>query len=272
MSIEAAAWALNVPIGGNAKVILVGLGSHADADFEEARPSVETLARYAHCDRRTVQRHLRALEADGWIEQTGTHALKGRRDRSVAVYRLTGRSSAAPSHGATSVVERGGTDDAHGATVVPPEPSIGNVQELSGSLERAGAAVKKVTYNGKVVPSLIVRGAEELLRNFNEATGRSLGGRTADGGASPALRQIIGAMLARPQVRPDSWAEGIRRTVENPPAWMAGQTVQIGHVFGERAAEWALSNNGKVAERAAKDPAKQQRVDRFMDVLQRYAA
>lgn len=162
-------------------------------------------------------------------------------------------------------------DHARGASTPPPtrsttESLLPSGQEGEGALER----VKPVTYNRRRVPPPIVEGAEELLKDFNEATGRSLGARGADGNASPPLRQIIGAMLARPEVGPDVWAEGIRNTVTNPPGWVGDRVVQIGDVFGDRAAEWAFSNKGKVAARTAKDPAKQKRVDNFMEILSRH--
>lgn len=126
MSVEAFSWALNAPIGGTAKILLLGIANHATAQFDEARPAVETLARYANCDRRTAQRNLRKLEEDGWIEKTGVHALADRPDRSINVYRLcTGRQNAAPlPDGAASETERGGTGVPNGAAPMPPEPSV----------------------------------------------------------------------------------------------------------------------------------------------------
>jgi hypothetical protein len=44
MSVEAMAWALRVPIGGSAKVVLLGLANHADPDGGQAWPCVDTLA------------------------------------------------------------------------------------------------------------------------------------------------------------------------------------------------------------------------------------
>lgn len=118
MSVEAMSWALRVPIGGSAKVVLLGIANHAGADFGNARPSVETLGRYAHCDRRTVQRKLRQLERAGWIEQTGVYPLADRPDRAVSVWRCTGRHIDAPQDA------RGGIGVPNGAARVPPEPSL----------------------------------------------------------------------------------------------------------------------------------------------------
>lgn len=141
MSVEALGWALHVPVGGNAKVILLGLANHAHPDGSNARPMVETLAGYAHCDRRSVQRNLRKLEQQGWIRQTGVHLVGGRSDRAVAVYQLAlgaGRQNAAPSDGgATPTAARGDAGDANGATLAPPEPSKGTVK---GTVEAARAS------------------------------------------------------------------------------------------------------------------------------------
>lgn len=71
MSIEAVHWALDVPVSGNAKVILIGVANHAKPDGTGSYPSLDTLAEYAFCDRATVRRNLRKLEADGWVLRTG---------------------------------------------------------------------------------------------------------------------------------------------------------------------------------------------------------
>lgn len=139
MSIEAVNWALTAPLKGTLKILLIGIANHATAEFDGARPKVETLGRYAGgCDRRTVQRNLRILEAEGWISATGEYLVNGRADRAVTIYRVNpGRQNAAPygaarggtddaSHGAANG-SRGGTGDANGAAPTPPEPSFKEV-------------------------------------------------------------------------------------------------------------------------------------------------
>ena len=71
MSVEAVTWALSVPVGGSAKVVLIGLANHAHPDGREAYPSLDTLAGYAHCDRATARRKVRQLQGLGWIEEDG---------------------------------------------------------------------------------------------------------------------------------------------------------------------------------------------------------
>lgn len=69
MSIEVAGLALRARtgLGTQAKLVLIGLADHARADGTEARPGVKTLAQYAECSERTVQRHLTALVREGII-------------------------------------------------------------------------------------------------------------------------------------------------------------------------------------------------------------
>lgn len=49
-------------------LILVALADYTSDDTRECWPKVETIARRARCDRRTVQRRLRGLEAMGLID------------------------------------------------------------------------------------------------------------------------------------------------------------------------------------------------------------
>jgi len=50
------------------KFVLLALCEKADNDGKNAFPSVDTLARYAECSDRTVQRALRALRTKGYIQ------------------------------------------------------------------------------------------------------------------------------------------------------------------------------------------------------------
>lgn len=67
MSIEAMSWALEQPVSGTKKVVLIGISSHADKFGANAWPSVSTLAGYAYVSTRAVQQAIAELEADGYL-------------------------------------------------------------------------------------------------------------------------------------------------------------------------------------------------------------
>lgn len=80
MSSEALSWALEQPLGGAKKIVLLGIANHADRFGRNAWPSVDTLAMYAHVDPRSVTRAIAALEREGYVQreigQGGTRAMK----------------------------------------------------------------------------------------------------------------------------------------------------------------------------------------------------
>lgn len=110
------------------KAILKELCAFADAECVTWSP-VATLAYAANCNERTVQYHLRKLEAEGLLEPTGgTHRLEDS-SRSVPLYRLAPhveglglRDGSAP----PPMVAKGeGGDASMGAKVAPIEPGYG---------------------------------------------------------------------------------------------------------------------------------------------------
>lgn len=83
MSHEASSWALEQPVGGTKKIVLFGIGSHADRNGRNAWPSVDTLALCANVDPRSVQRAIAELVADGYlIREMGAGGLRNMRDSS----------------------------------------------------------------------------------------------------------------------------------------------------------------------------------------------
>jgi len=54
-------------VGGTQKVVLIGIASHADKYGDNAWPSIETLAGYAHVDARSVQRAINDLVKAGLL-------------------------------------------------------------------------------------------------------------------------------------------------------------------------------------------------------------
>jgi hypothetical protein len=103
-----------------------------------------------------------------------------------------------------------------------------------------GAACKPVTYRGRTVAKRTVQFAERLLDVFNEATGGKSGSRTGDGRASQPLKQIVGALVERPDESDEVWERGVRAMLADPPDWVEDR-VMVGHVFGPRAAEHTLA-------------------------------
>lgn len=320
MSIEAVHWALGVPIGGNAKVVLLGLANHAHPDGSEAYPSLDRLAIYANCDRSTARRNVNRLVELGWIIPDGQgprrqncyrlavdrrtdlvdddvadplsvrdcvycggdadvmdHVVprsKGGRDAGNRVPACipcnAGKSDRDVREwvGATgrdwdAIAERlrrwgvnvafchpaigarlGVASEALRVAPVPPEPSIEpSTTDLAGARERADA-LPSVSYRGKRVDRDVVALAVRLLDAFNAATGRGLGATTAAGNPSPAVRQIVGALLLRDDIDPHAWQRAVRNTVANPPGWLEGRPIQLGDIFGERAVSHALANTG----------------------------
>jgi hypothetical protein len=67
MSFESVAWALEQPIGGTQKILLLGIASHADKFGDNAWPSIDTLAKYAFVDPRSVQRCIGDLIRLGYV-------------------------------------------------------------------------------------------------------------------------------------------------------------------------------------------------------------
>lgn len=70
MSIHAAKWAWAQKVGHpTRKLVLVALADHANADGE-CWPSMRLVADFAECSPRTVQRHIDALEDEGFVKRT----------------------------------------------------------------------------------------------------------------------------------------------------------------------------------------------------------
>jgi hypothetical protein len=107
------------------KLILIALAEKADNDGRNAFPSVATLARYAECDERTVQRSLRLLEKEGWIVCESPARRNRPRNYTLMVDKLEGRRIVTPTI-------KGGANDpvrvtpvsGQGDTAMPPDPSI----------------------------------------------------------------------------------------------------------------------------------------------------
>lgn len=87
MSFLAVQWALNwAPCQTSyERLVLIKLAEHANDDGTDSWPAIDTIADAAHCSRRTVQRHLAALEKRGIIapgnQNANTHIRPDRRPK-----------------------------------------------------------------------------------------------------------------------------------------------------------------------------------------------
>jgi hypothetical protein len=111
------------------------------------------------------------------------------------------------------------------------------------------------TYNDKVIPEHILDQSMRLLTVWNETMGRRCDHRRpSDGRMSAHLRQIVGEVWAREGgVAEEEWAAAIRHAKDNPPSWVVDRKskIQIGDVFGDKAADHALA--------AAAEPSEEER-------------
>lgn len=220
MSIQAVDWVLKYSRSEHAeRLVLFALANHASTDESIAFPSVQTLGQEAKLSRRAVQGAL------GRLLELGEIVEAGKTRSGTRCFRLPclpaqilhpGRIEPAGAQNSTL----GGAD--------PAPKSSRNRKEPSES---------PPTYRGKKVAAPTVAEAHRLLGVFNEATERGLS-------AQSHIRQIVGALLSRPEVRGDQWERAICSTVANPPSFVEGD-VQLGHIFGERAVDYALANSGR---------------------------
>lgn len=207
MSIEAMTHVLNSKIGDSTrKLCLLAWANHSHRDGSAAWCSIPTVAEYAECSTRTVQRHLPVLLDEGWLRE-GDQRLVAHlpADRRPIVYdvamseeqrlawqqdRQPGRrdhlSQAVRSARGDSVTPRlqavrGDTDDAHGVTSTTsrgdtgvmgtvPEPSLEPSTTAPPPAEPRGVAAARWWWEHQE-PRPAGRGAWHALRNACTAVG-----------------------------------------------------------------------------------------------------
>lgn len=276
MSVEAFSWALSVPIGGNAKVILLGLANHAHPDGTEAYPALDTLAKYAHCDRSTARRNVRKLITEGWIFEDG-HGPRGQIKYRLPVTDPRGTRMPPPplKREVAPGQPGGGTSALEGVAPMQPEPSIEpfDVEPVIEARERAQTPTG-YSFNGHRVKAEDGQKACGVLATFNELAGAALKPFLASG-ASPELKRVTRAVLDHPDLSADEWRAVIRWTLEHP--WWSG-TVTIGAVFGPNAVGENIDKWRRRAENGARPlaivPSPQQPVrhDRYSEKREREIA
>lgn len=131
MSIEVMSWVLNnAPVRGTEKIILLGLANHADADGNNAYPSVARLARYANVSERAVQQALRILEEGGHIyrhfNEGGSAQQRADRRPNKYTVLMRGVKPASPrtDNGVKSSASRGEEQRTNGVKPTSPESSL----------------------------------------------------------------------------------------------------------------------------------------------------
>lgn len=210
VSIEAVGWALGVPVGGNAKVMLLGLANHAHPDGSNSFPSLDTLAVYGACDRSTARRNVRKLAEDGWIFEDGEGP------RGTTKWQL-----AMPGVEGGGITPRGGSSSAAGGVApVPPEPSKEKdgssssgtqeaiIEGVSPEMQTDAAELlkRKVKVGGRIVSEAEMGKAAAALAEFNRQAGSEFG-----------LGAHLTPLVGRIRERPSYDAEALVRLVQS--AW-----------------------------------------------------
>lgn len=238
MSVRALSWAFEQPISGNEKCVLLALADETRDDGLWPHATVagqERIAAKAFVSTKTVSRVMQSLEAKGYLIRERRQRENGSRTSDVTMLQM----------GLTDKVSDDSLGGSKETPVSGPEPEGNQESLLPAATERgAQARPKPVTYRGQRVPKEMADTAVRLLSEFNVVVRRNIGAYKTDGTASTGLKQIVGAMMERPGVTEGQWVVAIRNVMMNPPEWVDGQ-LQLGHVFGGKAAEHALANTGE---------------------------
>lgn len=250
MSAETSGWVWRLIRGGakltiGDKLVLLALADDADQDgvYHNGR---RHLARGCGLSDRAVTDAFARLEEAGHVHRHPRYGEGGARLSDVV------RVGGSPSNqllGGLEPTARGSRPRDDGslteALQASSQPSllVSSVSEdTPAAQKRNGVArqLRKPKYNGKPVPMATVHLAERLLATFNRETKRKLPAWQSDDRLSPYLRQIVGALLTRSHVEEGEWHAAVKAVVAKPFDWIKGR-VEIGHIFGERAADHALA-------------------------------
>lgn len=209
-------WALTkAPVADPvARLVLVGLGNHADPDGRGARPAQATLARYVGVSTRTVRTKLRLLEDLGLIIPGDQRAVEHlRADRRPVVLdlalgtvteraeapsgRATGGSTA--QHGRKPDAPRAEDHDRTTGNTLPTEPSMNLSTEPS---------VNTLAIRGDVLDGEVVDGTDDV--DWFEAFWAAYPRRVGKGKAVLAFER------ATTRVDPSVIVDGARRLAADP--------------------------------------------------------
>lgn len=235
MSVEAVSWALNAPVGGSVKVMLLGLANHAQPDGTESYPSLDTLAHYGACNRSTARRGVRELVRLGWIVPDG-EGPRGTVKYTLAMWIPTAAQVGVPDchpqseGGGTHATPGGGTGATPGVAPMPPEPSLNQEDSLRSSSSSGESAEVEAAAQPEPEPLIAPDDIEcvRLGRLINdlrrERNPKAKVGSTAqpellelrrlhriDGWAFPEIEAVIRWLYASPNdQRAEFWATNIR--------------------------------------------------------------
>lgn len=207
MSIEATAWALHQRCPTpTAKLVLLGLANHAHADGTGAWPSVDTLAGYADCDRRTVQRSLRALEGEGLVARSSWQPEHIDAARRPVCYELPilGRQNAAPEQEEGRPGRRPGGDTGAAQTVHEPSKDLTPTSSPSSSpdgfdwspevVELTREFAQLVRSNGHPLPARGTKASQAWYQAFDRLLRIGPPGDTGDADP-PSVEEIRAVMI-----------------------------------------------------------------------------
>lgn len=148
MSIQAVSWALEqrIPNAGQ-KLVLIALCNRAEKDTGECYPSLRRLEREASMSRRTVQRHLNDLWAQGKIDIMRSFDGSGR--QSANTYRIVFDPAEQKQISARHAAEGGcQIDTGEGVTHVTPEGVTGDTPNIKPSEEPSEGTAQPATLPG----------------------------------------------------------------------------------------------------------------------------
>lgn len=150
MSVESMAVVLNhSSLAGTARMVLLGIANHMDD--HGAWPKIETLARYAACSERTVQRCItQAVEAGELVvyrQDGGTHRTRNdlRPNRYVVLVECPAECDHTTNHRMPRQSDSPAESD--GVTTVSPRYGNGNVNGVTPVVERGDTVVTPRTIN-----------------------------------------------------------------------------------------------------------------------------
>lgn len=200
MSIQAVAWAIQTRVGDTAlKVLLIAICNYADEDWK-CWPSQDRLAHDSEVSKRTIQRALKKLEAQGLVTiEARRHADGTQASSMIHIHRdavVTGGQIVTQSGGQTAGSQN--------------EPAGG--QNGGSPVDTKESTYKKPSENHQLEPSNgTSRARAEVF--FDEQFWPNYPKRDGSNPKDPARKKIISVVVSGEN--PDLILEGLRRLVQD---------------------------------------------------------